>query len=208
MPLVYQQNINATTKIAVWHITETEDFFLKRVSLQREIGNSNQRLQYLAGRFLLKELYPDFPVNLIQIADTNKPFLEKDLFNFSISHSGDYATALVSITLRVGVDVELLNRQIERIQHKFMYAEEVEMLNKQCTMPINQALTLYWSVKESVFKWWAKGAVDFKDDVVIKLITGLPESGIVHCDFKNKYKLDVQYLFFNNHVLTWVLTDH
>ena len=29
MPLVYQQNINAVTKMAVWHIAESEDFFLK-----------------------------------------------------------------------------------------------------------------------------------------------------------------------------------
>jgi hypothetical protein len=61
MPLVYQQNINAVTKMAVWHITETEDFFAT-VPLQKTITHWHKRLQHLAGRFLLKELYPDFPL--------------------------------------------------------------------------------------------------------------------------------------------------
>ena len=70
MPLVYQQNINAVTKMGVWHITETEDFFLQQVPLQKEITHWHKRLQHLAGRYLLKELYPGFPLELIKIADT------------------------------------------------------------------------------------------------------------------------------------------
>lgn len=206
MPLVYQQNINAVTKIAVWHITEDEDFFLKEVPLQREISHRHKRLQHLAGRLLLKEMFPGFPVKLILIADTKKPFLENEPFHFSISHCGDYAAALVSKTSRVGVDVELLNDRIDRIQHKFMYAAEVKRLHALCAMPLLQSLTLYWSVKESVFKWWGSGEVDFKKDIVIKSITGLPEQGTVHCIFKKEFELDVHYLFFSQNYLTWVLT--
>ena len=208
MPLVYQQNINAVTKIAVWHITEHEDFFLKEVPLQREIRHWHKRLQHLAGRLLLKEMYPDFPIELIRIADTKKPFLENEPFHFSISHCGDYAAAMVSKSYRVGVDVELLNEKIEQIQHKFIYEEELKKLNAQCPMPAIQCLTLCWSVKESVFKWWSKGAVDFKDDIIIQSITGEAEQGTVHCLFKKEFKLAVHYLFFNNNFLTWVLTDH
>ncbi|MEO6254817.1 MAG: 4'-phosphopantetheinyl transferase superfamily protein [Ferruginibacter sp.] len=208
MPLVYQQNINLTTKIAVWHITEDEDFFLASVPVQREIRHWHKRLQHLAGRLLLKELYPDFPVELIRIADTKKPFLENEPFHFSISHCGDYAAAMVSKTSRVGVDVELLNEKIGHIQHKFIYDEELERLNGQCKMPVIHSLTLYWSVKESVFKWWGHGAVDFKDDIIIVSIKGAPEQGIVHCVFKNEYTLAVHYLYFNNNFLTWLLTDH
>lgn len=208
MPLVYQQNINATTKIAVWHINEAEDFFLAKVPLQREIKHWHKRLQHLAGRLLLKEMYPDFPFKLILIADTKKPFLENEPFHFSISHCGDYAAAMVSKTSRVGVDVELLNEKIEQIQHKFIYADELKKLNTQCPMSNIHGLTLYWSVKESVFKWWGKGAVDFKDDIVIRSIQGNAEQGAVHCLFKNEFELEVHYLFFNNNFLTWVLTDH
>jgi len=208
MPLVYQQNINATTKIAVWHITETEDFFLAQVPLQREIRHWHKRLQHLAGRLLLKEMYPDFPVELIRIADTKKPFLENEPYHFSISHCGDYAAVIVSKTYRAGVDVELINEKIEQIQQKFISKTEFEVLNGQFSMSNVQWLTLCWSVKESVFKWWGKGSVDFKRSIVLKKITGLPEQGVIHCVFKNETELAVHYLFFNNNFLTWVLTDH
>lgn len=206
MPLVYQQNINATTKIAVWHITEPEDFFLALLPVQREIKHWHKRLQHLAGRLLLKELYPDFPVELIQIADTKKPYLENEPFHFSISHCGDYAAAMVSKTHRVGVDVELLNEKIEQIQHKFTGDEELEKIRYSKSGIHN--LTLCWSIKESVFKWWGRGQVDFKKDITLKSVEGFTGQGTVHCIFKDEFELQVHYLFFNNNFLTWVLTDH
>ncbi len=208
MPLVYQQNINAVTKIAVWHITEAEDFFLAQVPLQREIRHWHKRLQHLAGRLLLKEMYPDFPVELIQIADTKKPFLKDEPYHFSISHCGDYAAVIVSKSFRVGVDVEQVNLKIEQIQHKFTGKEELQMFNEQCSMNNVQCLTLCWSVKESVYKWWGSMAVDFKKHIIIKKISGDMNEGLVHCIFKNKTELAVHYLYFNNNFLTWVLTDH
>lgn len=207
MPLVYQQNINAVTRIAVWHITEKEDFFLSQVPVQREISHWHKRLQHLAGRLLLKEMYPGFPVSLIQVASTKKPFLADDPFHFSISHCGDYAAAMVSKAYRVGVDVELLNDKIGQIQHKFIYAEQLSALPTPVGMNNIQALTLIWSVKESVFKWWGNGLVDFKNDIVIRSIAGDAGQGTVHCIFKNEYELDVHYLFFNNNFLTWVLNN-
>lgn len=208
MPLVYQQNINATTKIAVWHIAEKEDFFLAQVPIQREISHWHKRLQHLAGRLLLKELYPDFPLELIKIADTKKPFLENEPYHFSISHCGDYAAVLVSKRYRVGVDVELVNDKIEQIQQKFISKGEFQMLNKQVSMTNVQCLTLCWSVKESVYKWWGRGSVDFKRSIVLKSITGDKSEGWVHCLFKNETALVIHYLAFNNNFLTWVLTDH
>lgn len=208
MPLVYQQNINATTKTAVWHISEAEDFFLAQVPLQKNISHWHKRLQHLAGRLLLKEMYPDFPVNLIQIADTKKPYLEEDPFHFSISHCGDYAAAIVSREYRVGVDVELVNDKILQIQKKFMSEGEKKMFNEQGSMNNVQYATLCWSVKESVFKWWGKGSVDFKRGMVLQSIQGDTSEGRVHCLFKNGTELVVHYLSFNNNFLTWVLTDH
>lgn len=205
MPLVYQQNINATSKIAVWHITESEDFFLSIVPVQREIKHWHKRLQHLAGRLLLKELYPEFPVEMILIADTKKPFLANEPFHFSISHCGNYAAAIVSKTHRVGVDVELLNTKIEQIQHKFTGDEEIgKIQNSEFEI---QNLTLCWSIKESVFKWWGRGEVDFKRDIVLQSASGSAAQGVVQCIFKNEFELDIHYLFFNNNFLTWVLTE-
>lgn len=204
MPLVYQQNINAVTKIGVWHIAETESFFAA-VPLQKEITHPHKRLQHLAGRFLLKELYPDFPLALIKIANTRKPFLENETYHFSISHCRDYAAVLISKAQRAGVDIEMVNEKIDGIIHKFLTAEESSLMPHN---EIQRTATLFWSVKESVYKWQGTGGTDFKKHIRIEKVTGNPDEGIVHCLFKNKISLHVHYLFFNGNYLTWVLSDH
>jgi len=206
MPLVYQQNINATTKIGVWHIAEAEDFFLRQVPLHRAITHWHKRLQHLAGRLLLKELYSEFPLGEILIADTKKPFLENEAWHFSISHSGDYAAAMVSKEYRVGVDVEWGNPKIADIKHKFLGEEE--MINAQCSTLNVQRLTLCWSVKEAVYKWWGVGGVDFKKDIIIRSVSGTADQGSVHCIFKNDTLLDVHFLHIGDNYLTWVLTGN
>ncbi|MDE3144284.1 MAG: 4-phosphopantetheinyl transferase, partial [Bacteroidota bacterium] len=93
MALFYQHNINDTTKLAIWKIEEPISFFLAQVPLQREITHPHKKLQHLAGRYLLRFLFPDFPFDEILIADTKKPYLPYEQYHFSISHCGDYAAA-------------------------------------------------------------------------------------------------------------------
>jgi 4'-phosphopantetheinyl transferase EntD len=203
MPLVYQQNINAVTKMGVWHITETEGFFAN-IPLQKEITHWHKRLQHLAGRFLLQDLYPKFPLALIKIADTRKPFLPNEKYHFSISHCGNYAAAIVSKENRVGVDVEIVSAKAPMVKHKFLSAQEQNLISH---LDVNKACTLFWSVKESVYKWYSKGGVDFKEDIPIQSFTGNLNEGIVTCNFNNAMKLQVHYLFFNDNFLTWVVTN-
>ena len=73
MALFYQHNINESTKLGIWKIEEPEEFFLAEVPLNRAITHPHKRLQHLAGRYLLKYLFPDFPYTEIVIADTRKP---------------------------------------------------------------------------------------------------------------------------------------
>ena len=205
MPLVYQQNINAESKLAVWHITEEADFFLKEVPLQKEISHPHKRLQHLAGRYLLKELYPSFPLELILIADTRKPYLATEAFHFSISHCGDYAAALVSKTHRVGVDIETVREKIGSIVPKFMSPAELTIL------PIagnDKLATLCWSIKESIYKWQGNLGVDFKRDIKIEKILGDEMAGEIHCIYQSKMPLSLHYLYFNNQYLAWLLTNH
>jgi phosphopantetheinyl transferase len=203
MPLVYQQNINAATRMGVWHITETEDFFLQQVPLQKEITHWHKRLQHLAGRHLLKEMYPDFPLELIMIAETRKPFLEDERYHFSISHCGDYAAVVVSREYRVGVDIEMITPKVEKIIHKFLSPQE------QLLLPAEERFTtatVFWSVKESVYKWKGLGSVDFIRHINIQSVEDREGEGVVHCLFDSKLPLQLHYLHFNNNCLTWVLT--
>lgn len=165
MALFYQHNINSHTRLAIWRIEEPEDFFLRHVPLHQEVTHPYKRLQHLAGRFLLRELFADFPLEEIRVADTRRPFLPDEKFHFSISHSGNFAAAIVSTSSRVGIDIELVTPRIERIAHKFLCEEEKVFLEAyslfdQLRMELT---TVIWSSKEAIFKWYGAGQVDFRN---------------------------------------------
>lgn len=70
MPLFYQQNINDTTRLAVWQLVEEESFF----GGFTDIVHPQKRLQHLGGRYLLSFLFPSFDKAAIAIAASKKPF--------------------------------------------------------------------------------------------------------------------------------------
>ena len=212
MPMVYQQNINPYTKLGLWHISEPESFFLRQVPVQRNITHPNKRLQHLAGRFLLKELYPDFPYELIRIADTRKPFLENEAYHFSISHCGDYAAVVASSENRVGVDVELISTKVEKVKHKFLSLNEQQtiksLLENQPADYYIKLLTLTWSIKESLYKWYGDGEMDFIEHLHINNITAADNSGTANCKILKgqEVNLTVHFLFFSNNCLSWLVS--
>ena len=209
MPLVYQHQLDTFTKIGVWHITEDENFFLEQVPLQRNITHPHKRLQHLAGRYLLKNLFPLFPISLILIADTRKPFLEDEAFHFSISHCGNYAAAIVSTRNRVGVDIEIPHQKIEKIQHKFLSEKEKQILQEDGGDNKNM-LTMAWSVKEAMFKWYGAGQVDFIEDMNILSLKNVGSYGEVACTFKKEKNvlLIVKVIFLEGNSLDWIVTDN
>lgn len=203
MPLFYHHNINETCKLAVWHITENENFFLQKVHLTKKINHPHKRLQHLAGRYLLQLLHPEFPLHLIEIAESNKPLLTDESFHFSISHCGNFAAAIISENKSAGIDVELITRKVEMIQHKFLSTDELKLLPE-----LNiRFLTLSWSCKEAVYKWYGKGGVDFKKDIHITDITVKDTLGSIDCIFSKDIKqhLKVDFLCFKKLCLAWVV---
>ena len=215
MPIFFQHNIDESSKLAVWKIEEKESFF--QIPLQREITHPHKRLQHLAGRYLLRYLFADFPLDLVKIADTRKPYLEDEAYHFSISHCSDYAAAIVSKEKRVGVDIEVPTSKVEKIKHKFLHEEELAMCNKQGTisngvshLPTNQLinhLTLLWCCKEAVFKWWSYGGVDFSEMIRLQPFA-LQPLGKIEGKFiaeEKQYPLSLYYRLFDELCLAWVV---
>lgn len=164
MPLFYQHNIDHSTQVAIWRIEEPEDFFLEKVPLKRDVSHPYKRLQHLAGRYLLPTLIEGFPLKEIEIADTRKPYLPGEPYHFSISHCGNFAAAIVSDKNRVGVDVEMVTPRMHDIAHKFLNNEEKSLLEQYevITQVHLELLTIIWSAKESIYKWYGSGEMDFK----------------------------------------------
>lgn len=207
MPLFYQQDINETTRLAVWKITEDEEFFISQVPLQRSITHPHKRLQHLAGRLLLKEMYSDFPYELIQIADTRKPFLPDEQYHFSISHAADYAAVIISRDHRVGVDVEVRTAKVMKVLHKFLEPAERDLLSGPEAQPFLEE-TLCWSAKETMFKWHGDGGLDFKEHMhILRYLHA--NAGIMQCRFSAEPtgQLEVHFRVFGDLCLTWVYTS-
>lgn len=212
MPIFFQHEVDSDTKLAIWKIEEEESFF--KVPLQRDITHPHKRLQHLAGRFLLRHLFPDFPLDLIKIADTRKPYLDDEAYHFSISHCSDYAAAIISRNKRVGIDIEVPTPKAERIKHKFLHPEELAMVNGEWSM-VNEEngnvenchkLTLLWSAKEAVFKWWSYGAVDFREMIRIEPFQ-LTDVGQMEIKFHSEGKVHgllLHYGLFEELCLAWV----
>lgn len=206
MPLVYQQDINVHSKLALWHIAEEEKFFLNEVPLIRNIQHPHKRLQHLAGRYLLRFLYHGFPLELIQLAETRKPFLPDDPVHFSIAHCGDYAAAIISTSDRVGIDIELVKEKINLVQHKFLSGYEKNNMGEIS----NAKLTLVWSCKEALFKWYALGHVEFKSELILEMEQQLHEKGKISAriEKETQHKLEISYRFFEDLCLCWICGEN
>jgi phosphopantetheinyl transferase len=159
---------------------------------------------------LLQFLFPDFPYHLIEIADTRKPFLPDEQYHFSISHCGDYAAAIVSKNKRVGIDIEIPTEKIGRIMYKFLTAKELELFKlvpgaSHTATDSYQEPTLLWSAKESVFKWYGNGGVDFRRQ--IQLLKQDEATETIDCFFsKDESELIIHYRRFEHLVLAWVMS--
>ncbi len=211
MPVFFQQQINEYTRLGVWKIEETEEFFKGNVPQHRDVTHPHKRLQHLAGRFLLQFLFPDFPYDLVQIADTKKPYLPNEQYHFSISHCGDYAAAIVSSRHRVGIDVEIPVEKILGIKDKFLSEKETEIFSHKLADNIQYSIenielaTLLWSSKEAVYKWYGDGGVDFKKHILLSNQQEPDET--IDCFFeKSRSSLLIHYRQFEELVLTWVIS--
>ena len=210
MPLFYQHTINDTTKLAVWHITENEEFFISKVSITNNVMHPHKRRQHLAGRYLLHILHPEFPFHLIEIAESKKPLLSNGELHFSISHCGDYAAVIVSKNKPVGIDVELITPKIELVKNKFLTESELKVSATIPNIPDpmnHKVLTLFWSSKEAIYKWYGKGALSFKRNMGMDELFFENEEGFINAHFikDERINLKIEFRFFDKLCLAWVV---
>ncbi len=204
MPLIRTIQIDPGTRLGVWKIAESADFFEERVQVQSYIHHPHKRLQHLAGRYLLTSLFTDFPVSDIRISNSRKPVITDGRFHFSISHCEDYAAAIISRHASVGIDIEKMQPTIEKISAKFLSEQERAFIDPVRTLAHK---TICWSAKEEVYKWYGHGGIDFKENIRLQVFPCRP-TGHIHCQFEkgaDKAMLQLQYLLENDICLAWTL---
>lgn len=170
MPVTHVQYFDENAFFGVWTIEETlQDLqgrwrFTERESMIYEgFRTENRRLQWIAYRLLLKELLAD---NQLQISydAAGKPYLEEHSYHISVSHTQNFAAVAISKTGRVGIDIEVLGRDLSKIASKFCSDEELNGLGNPAD---TFKMTLLWCAKEALYKLYGLKQLDFRQHIKI-----------------------------------------
>jgi 4'-phosphopantetheinyl transferase len=170
MPFIREINPAAGVRAGTWHITETEAELRSMIRLTEageilyaSFRNEMRKKQWLACRALLGELLrPIVPEILYDL--NGKPFLASGSHHISVSHAGEFAAAVFSGEVPVGIDIESLRDRIERVKERFINERERRFLNPECRL---EHLYIYWCGKEALYKLYGKPGVDFRNDIHI-----------------------------------------
>ncbi len=138
----------------------------------------------------------------------NKPILfKKDQYGaltihennvcIGLSHTHGYAAAIISENKTCAIDIEKNDGRALRIASKFLGIHD-------CIQPNNpEEVTLAWSIKESVYKWWKKKNLIFKEDIQIKSLT----YKTAQVTLNKEINLDVYYKITPEFIITWIIQE-
>jgi 4'-phosphopantetheinyl transferase len=156
---------------AIWKIEEPEAFFMEKTGLSSDIKNEKRRLEFFAGRFLLKHLKEDFPVLNIRPDIHDKPRIDNNDYYFSISHSWPYVAVVVSPYVEAGIDIQCWHPRMQQLQNKFLGEDEKPFFKND-----SKLITLAWSAKEAVYKWQGRRGVQFDEHLLIRQFEEIEDS--------------------------------
>jgi 4'-phosphopantetheinyl transferase len=172
MPILFNQIIKPSSKLSVWHITETEDFFIPKIEFtdfdQQEfdqITHTQKRLEWLASRHLVKLLLDKNAIIHLDKKASGKPIITNFDDHISISHSGKYAACICDKSQQVSIDIEQIDPRVLRIENKFLSISEKEFIPEERKI---EYLILCWSAKETIFKYIERPGITFKEEIIIQ----------------------------------------
>jgi 4'-phosphopantetheinyl transferase len=188
----------------VWEIEETEeDLDLAVVaddSCPAEIANPRKRLEWLAGRALLKKMAEQSGLSYLGIVkdEFGKPFLKGLPHHISLSNSYPFVAAQIHPAKSVGIDLEQPRPKLFDVMRRVLTDSEwldgANNLRKLC---------VYWCAKEALYKIYGKRSLIFTEQILIKPFA-LGDRGTVEGTIKNEgvdQTIGLNYVLENGYVL-------
>jgi phosphopantetheinyl transferase len=186
---------------AVWRIDEPEEFLATQVPVSdacpQEIQFARKRLEWLAGRALLKHLATESGLNYQGVVkdEFGKPFLKGLGSQVSISNSFPYVAAQIHPHKSVGIDLEQprpkLFNVMERVLTDAEWLDGANDLRKLC---------VYWCAKEALYKIYGKRSLIFNEHILVKPFV-LGETGTLEGSIREENEERVLFLDY------WMETD-
>lgn len=212
MALYLTKEIEDIAKIAVWHVTESEEELLALSSIPSDeleelsyIRSESLRRQKLAVRALLNELFEEKVY--LSHHDNGKPYIENSAVNISITHTENFVAVIMSEESEVGIDVESLSRDFSAVAKKALSEDEIDDLDDEKR---NEQLAIYWCAKEAVYKLLSQYRVDFAEQIEVDKFHPRGEGELeVTFTHKDGYEedFDLEYITFEGHVLVWAIEE-
>ncbi|MBI3501770.1 MAG: 4'-phosphopantetheinyl transferase superfamily protein [Bacteroidetes bacterium] len=209
------RNAGNRGKLSIWHITEPVDELLKMKNFSEEdlkivngFSYEHRKKEWLVSRILLEEITGNKNLKIVY-DENNKPFLENSKKNISISHSHNLL-ALIIDEKETGIDIEQIKPNVLRIKEKFMSDLELKALERGHK---EEELTLYWCVKESLYKLYGKKKLTFKENLFVEpfeyLGKGKIMGEIIFGSERKKYILHYEKISADGKefMLTYVLNE-
>ena len=199
MPLRYKKNFADGSSLALWQIEETEEELRSQlvISLREEreletIRAEKGRVRWLAVRKALNSLFPE-DISESRKDEHGKPFVCNYDGYISLSHSNDFAVAMIHPQHPVGVDIEIIQPKIRRIVKKFLTDKEIDFVHGEHEI---EKLYACWCAKEAIFKWQGKKGISLKQNIEIHSFqytgSGILQASLNTSEFSKVLKVEYE----------------
>jgi 4'-phosphopantetheinyl transferase len=155
--------------LGIWEMTESAEslsssfHFSEKEEVEfQKFKSEKRKVEFLATRLLLQQL-----LNIkteIAYQKSGRPELKNSLLQISVSHSAQLVTIVISNN-SVGIDVENVTRQIDRVTKRFLHPEELAWIEKSENGQFLKIL--FWCAKEAIFKCSCQSGVQFDTQIFI-----------------------------------------
>ncbi len=169
MPICYKiDNDNYT--LGLWKLSEDENQLIdsfSKIAPQDEIIKaekfkySARKSEWIATRLLMYHLLNK--VVTIDYDQNGKPLIENQNQCISISHTKGMVAVIIAKNL-AGIDIELINDRVLKIENKFMSGIERNQISDDTK---STHLLAYWSAKETLYKISGGKGLDFKKNLYV-----------------------------------------
>lgn len=204
MPVIKIHSLWKEGAWGLWYIQEGEtelSEFVEEVC-PAEIVHEQKRLEWLAGRALIKSLTEKIEINYHGLTkdEFGKPFLNKHPHHISLSHSYPHVVAQIDRTNSVGIDLEQPKEKLRKIASRVFDKDEVKDAGYDITK-----LCIYWCAKEALYKIYGKRNLLFTDHLKVMPFT-LSSSGRIEGKIQlphHEIIAPLQYLVMKEFVIVY-----
>jgi len=199
MPVRYIKTLANGSSLCLWYIEESEKELHSNLTIssreQKELSgirSERGRIRWLAVRQALNALFPHGVAECLK-DEHGKPYIANYNGYISLSHSNDFAIAMVHPENAVGVDIEIIQPKIRRIAGKFLKDSEIARIHGEHEI---ERLYVCWCAKEAIFKWQGKKGISLKQNIEIEAFhfqeTGTLRARLYTPDFSQHLMVDYE----------------